>query len=72
VKPTRTLPVVGAGAQIWHFSGEIEPVTIVELRDQGRSVVVASADGSRREFTLRRVSAMFIERGEQHSPRLEF
>jgi hypothetical protein len=72
VKPTRTLPAVGGQAQIWHFSGEIEPVTIVELREDGRCVVVANADGARREFTLRRVSAMFIERGEQHSPRLEF
>jgi hypothetical protein len=72
VRPSRSLPAVGAGARIWHFSGEIEPVTIVELREQGRCVVVAGADGLRREFTLRRVSAMFIERGEQHSPRLEF
>ena len=72
MKPTRALPAVGATARIWHFSGEIEPVTIVELREQGRCVVVATTDGSRREFTLRRVSAMFIERGQQHSPRLEF
>jgi hypothetical protein len=72
VKPSRSLPVIGAPARIWHFSGESEPVTIVELREEGRCVVVASADGSRREFTLRRVSARFIERGEQHSPRLEF
>ena len=72
MKPTRALPALGAPARIWHFSGEIEPVTIVELREQGRCVVVAGADGTRREFTLRRVSAMFIERGQQHSPRLEF
>jgi hypothetical protein len=72
VKPSRSLPVLGAPARIWHFSGESEPVTIVELGDEGRSVVVESADGSRREFTLRRVSARFIERGEQHAPRLEF
>jgi hypothetical protein len=72
VKPSRSLPVLGGPARIWHFSGESEPVTIVELRDEGRCVVVASADGSQHEFTLRRVSARFIERGEQHSPRLEF
>jgi hypothetical protein len=63
---------VGAPALIWHFSGESEPVTIVEVGDGGRSVTVGCADGSRREFTLRRVSARFIERGQQHSPRLEF
>ena len=72
MKPSRSLPVVGAPARIWHFSGESEPVTIVEVRDDGRTVAVVSADGSRREFTLRRVSARFIESGEQHSPRLEF
>jgi hypothetical protein len=72
LKPSRSIPVVGAPARIWHFSGESEPVTIVELREDGRCVVVACADGSRREFTLRRVSARFIERGEQHAPRLEF
>ena len=72
LRPSRSLPVVGAAAQIWHFSGESEPVTIVEVDDDGRTVTVASADGTRREFTLRRVSARFIERGEQHSPRLEF
>jgi hypothetical protein len=72
LKPSRPLPEVGAPARIWHFSGESEPVSIVELREQGRSVVVACADGSQREFTLRRVSARFIERGQQHSPRLEF
>jgi hypothetical protein len=72
LKPSRPLPELGAPARIWHFSGESEPVSIVELREQGRSVVVARVDGSRREFTLRRVSARFIERGQQHSPRLEF
>jgi hypothetical protein len=72
VKPSRSLPVIGAPARIWHFSGESEPVTIVELREEGRCVLVASADGSRREFTLRRVSARFIESGQQHAPRLEF
>ena len=72
LRPSRPLPVVGAAARIWHFSGESEPVTIVEVHDDGRTVAVVSADGSRREFTLRRVSARFIERGQQHSPRLEF
>lgn len=72
MKPSRALPQIGAPARIRLFSGESESVTIVELREQGRCVVVAAADGSRREFTLRRVSAMFIERGQQHSPRLEF
>lgn len=72
MKPTRTLPVVGASARIWHFGGESEPVTIVELREGGRCVVVAGGDGERREFTLRRATAAFVARGDQHSPRLEF
>jgi hypothetical protein len=57
---------------IWHFGGESEPATIVELRDGGRALVVADAAGHRREFTLRRATAAFVARGEQHSPRLEF
>ena len=72
MKPTRTLPVVGAAARIWHFGGESEMVTIVELREGGRGIVVLGADGERREFTLRRATAAFVARGQQHSPRLEF
>lgn len=72
MRPTRTLPVVGAAARIWHFGGESETVTIVELREGGRCVVVAGADGGRQEFTLRRATAAFVARGRQHSPRLEF
>jgi hypothetical protein len=71
VRPSRTPPAVGAPARVRHLSGEAEPVTIVELRDQGRCVVVAGAEGSRREFTLRRASAMFIESGRQFWPRLD-
>jgi hypothetical protein len=72
LRPTRTAPALGARARIWHFGGEGEVVTIVEVRDGGRSVVVATADGGRREFTLRRATAAFVAAGEQHSPRLEF
>jgi hypothetical protein len=71
VRPTRPQPLVGAPARVWHFGGEQEPVTVVEVRDGGRSVVVASVDGTRREFTLRRATAAFVARDEQHSPRLE-
>jgi len=72
VKPTRALPAVGAPVRIWHFGGESEPATIVELRDGRRTLVVADAAGQRREFTLRRATAAFVARGEQHAPRLEF
>lgn len=72
LRPSRPLPVVGAPARIRHFSGESEPVTIVATEDDGRTIAVVSADGTRHEFTLRRVSARFIKRGEQHSPHLEF
>ncbi|MGA3360916.1 MAG: hypothetical protein ABSD82_02640 [Solirubrobacteraceae bacterium] len=72
MRPTRAVPAVGAPARIRHFGGEAEPVTIVELRDGGRAIVVAGAAGQRREFTLRRATAAFVARGEQHSPRLEF
>ena len=46
-------------------------MTVVELREDGRCVVVAGADGVPREFTLRRANAFFIERGSQYWPRLE-
>lgn len=72
MRPSRALPVLGAQARVWHFGGESESVTIVELRDGGRAIVVAGVDGERREFTLRRATAAFVARGEQHSPRLEF
>jgi hypothetical protein len=72
MRPTRALPAVGAPARIWHFGGEAEAVTIVEVRDGGRAIVVAGEGGERREFTLRRATAAFVARGEQHSPRLEF
>ncbi len=71
MRPTRGQPAVGAAARVWHFGGEQEQVTIVEVRDGGRCVVVAGADGRRREFTLRRATAAFIAAGEPHSPRLE-
>jgi hypothetical protein len=71
MRPTRPAPAVGAPARVWHFGGEPEPVTVVEVRDDGRRVVVAGADGRRRIFTLRRATAAFVADGEQHSPRLE-
>lgn len=71
MRPTRSQPVVGARARVWHFGGEQEQVTIVEVRDGGRCVVVAGADGAPREYTLRRATAAFVARGEEHSPRLE-
>ena len=64
--------MVGAAVTIWHFGGEGEPARIVEVRDSRRAVVVIGADGERREFSLRRATAAFVARGEQHSPRLEF
>jgi hypothetical protein len=71
VRPTRVQPLEGASATVWHFGGEREPVTIVEVREGGRRVAVTGADGRRREFTLRRATAAFIALGEEHSPRLE-
>ena len=71
MRPTRPQPVVGAQARVRHFGGEQEAVTIVEVRDGGRCVVVADAGGRRREFTLRRATAAFVARSEEHSPRLE-
>ena len=71
MRPTRAQPLVGAAATVSHFGGEREAVTIVEVRDGGRCVVVAAVDGRRREFTLRRATAAFVASGEQHSPRLE-
>jgi hypothetical protein len=53
---------------VWHFGGEAERVTIVEVRDEGRTVVVRGRDGATREFTLRRATASFVERGAQNGP----
>jgi len=72
VRPTRAQPRVGAAVRIWHFGGEPEPGTIVEVADGGRTVVVTDSAGVRREFTLRRATAAFVARGAQHSPRLDF
>lgn len=72
MRPSRSAPALGAPARIRHFGGEAEPVTIVELREGGRCVVVTGADAERREFTLRRATAAFVAAGRQHSPRLEF
>jgi hypothetical protein len=72
MRPSRPVPVPGAQAQVWHFGGQPEPVTIVEVREDGRCIVVAAADGVPREFTLRRATAAFVARGEQHSPQLTF
>jgi hypothetical protein len=71
VRPTRAEPVLGALAHVWHFGGEQEPVTVVGVREGGRCVVVAGADGTPREFTLRRATAAFVAAGQEHSPRLE-
>ncbi len=72
MRPSRSAPALGAPARIRHFGGEAEPVTIVELREGGRCIVVTGADAERREFTLRRATAAFVAAGQQHSPRLEF
>lgn len=71
MRPSRPLPVPGTSALVWHFGGEAEPVTIVEVRDGGRTVVVSGRDGAPREFTLRRATAAFIERGAQNGPQLK-
>ena len=68
MRPSRPLPRAGASAQVWHFGGEAERVTIVEVRDEGRTVVVRGRDGATREFTLRRATASFIERDAQNGP----
>ena len=73
MRPSRPLPLPGASALVWHFGGEAERVTVVEVRDGGRTVVVRGLDGDEapREFTLRRGTAAFIERGAQNGPVLK-
>ncbi len=68
--PTKPFPRVGAPAVIAHFGGAPEPVTIVEVADGGRLLVVAGASGLPQEFTLRRATAAFVAAGQQHAPRL--
>ncbi len=71
MRPSRPLPVPGSSALVWHFGGEAEPVTIIEVRDGGRTVVVRGRDAMPREFTLRRGTAAFVERGAQNGPVLK-
>ena len=66
MKPSRALPQIGAPARIRHFSGESESVTIVEVRERALHRR-RQRRGARREFTLRRGNASFIDRGFQHS-----
>jgi len=69
--PSRPLPTRGGRVRIWHFGGEAQAGTILEVRDGGRSLLVAAASGETLEFTLRRVSASFVARGERETPYLE-
>jgi hypothetical protein len=73
MRPSRPVPLPGASALVWHFGGEAEPVTVVEVRDGGRTVLVRGRDddGPPREFTLRRGTAAFVERGAQNGPVLK-
>jgi hypothetical protein len=61
---------VGARGHVLHFGGGREEVTIVEVREGGRYVVVAGADGERDEFTLSRGTASFVRAGDAHGARL--
>ena len=71
MRPSRPLPVPGASALVWHFGGEAEQVTIVEVRDGGATVLVRGRDGTQREFTLRRGTATFVAQGAQNGPVLK-
>jgi hypothetical protein len=46
-------------------------VTIVEVLDEGRRLVVVGEGGERSEFTLRPATAAFVSAGERHGARLQ-
>lgn len=69
--PTKPPPQIGAAAWIRHFGGGPEErVTIVEIQEEGRRLLVEDTQGARHAFTLRRATAAFVLEGEQTSPRL--
>lgn len=70
LRPTKPVPAVGASASVSHFGGGDEEVVIVAVEDDGRRLVVRDAGAQTHEFTLRRATAVYVLRGEQHSPRL--
>ena len=65
--PTRTLPYAGMPVRIMHF-GTAEPSRVEEVRDGGRTLIVAG-----QEFTLRQVGAQYVRAGEpSYGTRLAF
>ena len=65
--PSRTLPYAGMPVRIMHFGSE-EPATVEEVRDDGRTLIVAG-----QVFTLRQVGAQYVREGEpSYGTRLAF
>jgi hypothetical protein len=57
-RPSRPPPHVGMAVQVMRF-GTVEPATVEDVRDEGRTLVVA---GER--YTLRPVNAHYVLEGE--------
>ncbi|MGI8557355.1 MAG: hypothetical protein ACR2ND_03430 [Solirubrobacteraceae bacterium] len=70
LRPTKPVPIVGASASISHFGGDSERAVILAVEDDGRRLVVRDSLAATHEFTLRRATAAYVLRGEQHAPRL--
>lgn len=64
----RVLPVVGMQVTVMHL-GRQDAVVVEAVRDEGRTVVVASGE----VFTLRRLTGNYVLEGEPYyGPRLVF
>jgi hypothetical protein len=69
--PTRPVPHQGARARIVHFGGELEPVVVVAVAEEGRRLCVRGQSGETLEFVLNPATARFVAAGVSHGPRLE-
>jgi hypothetical protein len=68
--PTRLPPRVGSRVRITHFGGETEIATVAAIWDDGRSLLVAAADGEA-EFVLSAATAKFVASGVADGARLQ-
>ena len=70
-RPTRPVPRVGAVARVTHFGGTAEPVTVVDVDEQSRRVVVRADGGETIEFSLNRATARWVADGAHRGARLD-
>lgn len=71
LQPTRQLPQEGMAVRIFHFGGEVEHGTVVELHEDGRLVEVACSGDERLMFSLSPATAQFVAADRGDDVRME-